>query len=125
MLGPKGEASGIKMPSTPEEFREWITKGIGIADVQAANAAFGLYEKITAFELECGNLVKADAAADAMQLWCVEIRERMLQAAGRVAAKGGMLGLDGPRCTQLRVIVTGVISELLNSVRADASKEQE
>lgn len=60
-----------------------------------------------------------------MRQWCVDIRERVLQAPARIAARGGELGLGQTDQVRLKDMAEQVIADVLVSLRAEARDRPE
>lgn len=116
-----GHDGGVQLPTSPDQLREWLSaEPRSKADLDMAATAFKLLKEVETYEIERGTLVPAEDARTALESWCVEIREAMLQVGVRVGAKGGELGLDQAGCARLRDLASDVVRAMLATVRASA-----
>ena len=118
-----GAAHSVKIAVTTEDLLNLVRAGITPSEISASASALKLLKEVTEYEKESGLLVNAEEAADALRTWCVDIRERMLQVAPRVAAKAGELGLSQADAVRLRTVVEEVVGNVLATLREEAMED--
>lgn len=118
-----GDKYNVKMAVTSADLIDLVRSGVTPTEIAASKQALALLKEVTEYEKEAGLLVNAEEAADALRTWCVDIRERMLQVAPRVAAKAGELGMSQAEAVRLRTVVEEVVASVLATLRAEAMEE--
>lgn len=118
-----GAANTVKIAVTSEDLLSLVREGITPAEISASANALKLLKEVTEYEKDAGQLVDAEEAAATVREWCVDLRERMLQVAPRVAARAGELGLSQADAVRLRTVVEEVVHNVLATARADAMEE--
>jgi len=114
--------AGKKIPTTSAELQAMLREdGVNAADLDLWTKAHKLGLEMDEAQIKRGRLVDADEASAAMMLWCVEIRERVLQAPARIASHASEFGLDHAASVRLRDVAAQVLMDVLASLRKDAT----
>lgn len=115
-----------KIPTTSAELQELLrADGVNAADLDLWIKAHKLGLEMDEAQIKRGRLVDADEAKQEMLSWCVEIRERVMQAPARIASHASEFGMDHAAAVRLRDVAAQVLMDVLASLRKDATKEQE
>ena len=113
----------FKVPTTGDELMALVrTNGVTAAEIKLWDAACELADKLDDAKVKRGRLIDADEVKQAMRQWCIDIRERVLQAPARIAAKGGELGLNQADQVRLKELAERVIADVLVSLRTEAKE---
>lgn len=116
-----GDEPTVQVPTTGDELMALVrTSGVTASDIRLWDAACELADKLDDAKVKRGRLIDADEVKQAMRQWCVDIRERVLQAPARIAAKGGELGLTQADQVRLKELAEQVIADVLISLRDEA-----
>lgn len=116
----------VVVPTTGDELMQLVREqGVTASQIKLWDAACDLADKLDEAKVKRGRLIDAADAKMLMRQWCVDIRERVLQAPARIAARGGELGLGQKDQVRLKDMAEQVIADVLVSLRAEARDRPE